>query len=578
MVGREYNGSELICKTLEHLGVTDVFGLPGTQNLALFEALRTSKLRTVLATHEGAAGFMANGYFRASGRIGVFTTISGPGFTNALTALAEAKQDSAAVLYIVNAPPEGTRKFRLQALDQAAIASNIAKAVFMIETAGDAVQSMLDAYTAAVSGEPGPVLVQVSSAALKEMFRVKQSMFFGDRPIGRSQKEVDAAQLNSVLAMLRAARRPVIYAGQGCNLASDKLIQVAELMNSPVIMTRSARGVLPMDHRLALAFDFNGTGATGCSAVLNAADLVLVLGCKLGHNGTAGFRIEFPPDRTVHVDASEEVLGANYQTALSVQADVNDFLTALLLRSDEFANVGRSWSDEDLEPWRAVRRAEWGEGPAEPEFSTTPTRKAGAFFNALRAVLPRDAILVTDSGLHQVLSFRYWRSLCPGGIIAPSDFQSMGFGLPAAIGAKLACSEREVVVVMGDGGLAMSGMELLTAVRERVQLGVLIFTDEALGQIRLQQLGSYGASHATTLSNPDISLLAEAVGANYTRLEGDTESSLRKALAQPGVNVVEVPLGDSSAMKTVRAKAVARRTVTRVVGRRTLGWLKSPFK
>lgn len=572
MAKRKQSGSKLICKALESLGVTHVFGIPGTQNVTFFEALRRSHMRTVLATHEGGAGFMANGYYRASGRVGVFTTIGGPGFTNALTPLAEARDDSAAVLYIVKAPPEGAEAFRLQDLDQATIAASIAKAVFTISAPEHAALVICEAHSTALADEPGPVVVQVTSGALNGSVNAAAAYDLSAPFALPETSPIDTANLDSIVALLRSARRPVIYAGQGCNRASDKLIEFAELVNAPVIMTRSARGVVPMDHRLALAFDYNTNGAAGCNALLAAADLVFVLGCKLGHNGSAGFRIQFPPDKTVRVDASTKVLRANYPGAVEICADVAYCLSALLARRSEFSHSRRAWTDADLATWRNPIAAEWGDGPAEPKFPTSPDRSAKHLFDMLRRALPPDAIVVTDSGLHQVLTFRHWRSFCPAGIIAPTDFQSMGFGIPAAIGAKLACPDRHVVAIVGDGGFAMTGMELLTAVRENLQLSVIVFNDGALGQIRVQQFSNFGVAHATTLFNPGFSLFAESIGAAYVLLDSPSKSD---ALNRSGVTLCEVPIEDSMAIKTTRAKGTVRRTATAVGGAGALRWLKS---
>ncbi len=591
MPNREYSGSQLICAALERLGVKHVFGLPGTQNIELFEGLRESKLKTVLATSELAAGFMANGYYRASGAPGVFTTISGPGFAFALAPLAEARQDSAAVLHLVNAPPEGTQKFRLQALEQRSIISTVARCVADIGTAEEAPAVIAQAFRCTLEGEPGPVTVQYSKKALQATVDGRTAeKLLADVTVPDVAPNVSVEEIEQFAAMLRAAKKPAFYVGQGSIAAARELQALAEAMNAPVITTRSARGVVPMDHPLSLAFDFNGTGAVGANAVLKASDLVVVLGCKLGHNGTAGFRIQFPTDRMVQVDTSREVLAGNYRARLAIHGNVRTVLVAVMerlgLAQESTSTVGSAkdgapksgWTAEELEKWKPANQREWGEGPAEPSFPTRPAGLAKGFFDALRAALPRDAILVTDSGLHQVVAFRHWQSLAPRGIIAPSDFQSMGFGLPAAVGAKLAAPERRVAVLLGDGGMAMSGMELLTAVREQLELTVIVFNDGALGQIRLQQFGSYGAGHATTLQNPDFEMLAQAMGVTYIPLEQDARNTLCEAVAAPGVKLVEVPVGQSRAMRVARAKGLARQSASKLVGRSAWARLKAKIK
>ncbi len=192
--------------------------------------------------------------------------------------------------------------------------------------------------------------------------------------------------------------------------------------------------------------------------------------------------------------------------------------------------------------------------------------------------MPADSCLVTDCGLHQAHATRYFRVLAPRGLVIPSDFQSMGFGLPAAIGAKLAAPDRTVVALIGDGGLLMSGMEMITAVRERIPITVIVFSDGALGQIRLQQLSLYGQTHATQLSTPDLELFAHAIGAEYLRMEGDAADVLRRAMTPDGVTVVEVKVGDSAAMRIQRAKGLARRTTRLALNRRTCRWLESKLR
>lgn len=588
MARREYRGGELICDALERLGVRQVFGIPGTQNVDLFEALRRSNLKTVLATSETAAGFMANGYFRASGMPGVFTTISGPGFAYALPPLAEARQDSAAVLHLVNAPPEGDRKFRLQHLEQREIIASVAKCVIDIATPEEAPGIIAQAYQCSLEGEPGPVTVQFSRKAMQgTLGQDHAKRLLANVRLPPIAREPEPEQINQLVAMLASANRPAFYAGQGSLSAARELQALAEALNAPVITTRSARGVLPMDHPLSLAFDFNGTGATGINEVFQASDLVIVLGCKLGHNGSAGFRIQFPADRMVQVDTSREVLAGNFPARLAIHADVRSVLTALVahagfptLTSSMPARPqqSRGWTAEELSRWRPDNQREWGEGPLEPRFPTAPGGSAKGFFDALRAVLPRDAILVTDTGLHQLMAFRHWQSLAPRGIIAPSDFQSMGFGLPAAIGAKFAAPARKVVALLGDGSMAMSGMEILTAVREQLDMTIIVFNDGALGQIRMQQFGTFGAGNATILHNPDFGQLADAMGARYFPVEAGAESTLRQAIEAPGVKLVEVPIGESRAMTVARMKGKLRRNANDLMGTSTWARMKAKLK
>jgi acetolactate synthase-1/2/3 large subunit len=199
---------------------------------------------------------------------------------------------------------------------------------------------------------------------------------------------------------------------------------------------------------------------------------------------------------------------------------------------------------------------------------------AAAFFAALRRALPRDAIVVTDSGLHQSLVRRHFEVLSPRGLLLPSDFQSMGFGLPAAIGAKLAAPGRPVVAILGDGGFAMSGLELLTAVRERVPIVLIVFNDGQLNRIRLQQLAQFGRSEACEVLNPDFAVLAEALGIRYAPCDAGIEDVLRRSVRRRGPTLVEVRVGDSPRIHAMRAKGLARAAVQELLGPRVAVRLK----
>ena len=568
-----FTGNQIACATLERLGVTHIFGLPGSQNLGFFEALRVSRIRTILMSSETGAGFAANGYYRASGRVGVFTTIPGPGFALALAPLAEARADSAAVLYLVPSP-ESRRKFALQSIDQLTIAAPLVKRTFEFERAADLPSILTDAYELALGGEPGPVMVQVAKSVWSETVERDQAATT-EPPHIRSLP--NPTEIEALLHLLLTSERPVIYAGQGCDDAAVALVRLAERLGAPVVMTRSARGVMPMDHRLSLAFDFNSSGADRFNELLRASDLILVLGCKLGHNGSAGFSLDFPREKLVHIDASAEVLGANYVCKMQVQADVPALLKELIEKSVQIPNR-TFWGEPLVSKFRKMDRAEVGETTIEPVLSGTTPNTIAAFFRALRNLLPPDACVVTDTGNHQVLTTRYFKSMVPRGLIIPTDFQSMGFGLPAAVGAKLAVGARRVIAIIGDGSMAMCGMELLTIAREKLPILVIVFNDRALGQIRQQQLVQFGHSHATVLQRLSLKSLAEATGAKYFCLEGDMEATLRQALETDGPTLLEIVIRDSTEMKVGAMKGLMRAEIRSKLNESILLWLRKRRK
>ncbi len=550
-------GAERLCLALEEIGVDTVFGLPGSQNIGLFDALRTSRLRTFVATHELAASFMANGYARACGRPGVLATIPGPGFTYALTGLAEAFLDSAPLLHILGRPAgKPGRRFQLQALDQQAIVAALVKRVFVVETAEEIESVLAEAYALCQAGEPGPVVLQVPPTLAAEVSEPRSREIPPQPP---STPPTDDLQHR-----LEQAQRPLLYVGQGAFAAAGELRDLVEALRIPVVTTTSGRGVLPEDHPWVIPFD------RGSSDVLNelvaSADLIVALGCKFSHNGAHGFRLRLPAERLIHVDASPEVLGANYDASMTLVADVPWLIRTLLDRQRAMSETARSaWSESEVGRWRERAfqhyRSSW-----EPKVRGLSPPTVDAFFAALRGAMPAESCLVLDSGLHQMLARRHYRVLRPRGFLLPTDLQAMGFALPAAIGARLARPDRPVVALLGDGGFAMSGLELLTAVRERVPLTVIVFNDGHYGLIRKQQLGAYGHAFGTALENPDFHGFAESVGARYERLGADAEESLARAIHSSGVTVLEVALRDPGRQRFRRARSLASR-VKRLINR-----------
>jgi acetolactate synthase-1/2/3 large subunit len=562
-------GGKLLCSTLENLGVTHVIGLPGSQNVELFEALRQSSLRTVLANHELAAAFMANGYYRASGKVGVLTTIPGPGFAYTVAAIAEASLDSSAILYIANKPPDvAGKKFNRQSIDQRAILGPLVRRIVEVDRAADLVSGVRDAFAAATAEEPGPVMLHVHPQAISGE---SEEESVGVAPTS-APRQPEPGLVEQAINLLKGSRRPVIFAGQGANEGAQQLLELAELLQAPVIATRSARGVVPENHPLALTFVSADSAADAFNSLLESSDLILAMGCKFSQNGTYGFRLRLPREKLIHVDASGEVLNANYPAKLAIPADAPAFLRALLHSADVLKSRKSEWSVEELADYK-ISGAQYGKEPEPNVHGVNPSTPA-AFFAMLRRVLPTDSCLVTDSGLHQVLAGRHFRVHGPRGLIGPSDFQSMGFGLPSAIGAKLAQPDKPVVALIGDGGLHISAMEVVTAVREQIPLTVIVFNDGVLGQIRLQQFARFGRSHATELLTPDLALLAQAIGADYLYFDNEAESDLKAAIGGGSVTLVEVSVGDSNAIRMDRAKGLVRHAGRRALKRSFLSWMK----
>lgn len=555
------NGAEALAQALERNRVTHVFGLPGTQNARLYSSLEGTGVRAVLAGSELMAAFMANGFHRAGGGVPVVATIPGPGFTYALTGFAEAAQDNAAMVLVTGEPDiRDDKRFGLQAIDQAGMVRGLARGVHRLEKTENIGDVTTAALRSAVERGPGPVLLEVNRGVLDAAFRGTLEdiapMQFPD---------VDDAVCAEIASQLASARRVVILAGQGVNPSAELLAHLVGQRPAMVLTTVSARGVLPESHPWSLAYDFLACSLKETNRLLEEADFILMLGCRTAHNGTGGFGLAIPGDRLAQVDLDPEVLGANYAPRWAIRGDVEAVLERLLvgLRDQDILS---DWTEQDVAGWRENLRRKGGGNPAEPLFPGVENGQAEAFYRALQDVLPPDSIVVTDTGHHQIMTREHLRVEAPRGLLVPSDFQSMGYGVAAAIGAALAAPDRRVVAIVGDGGLMMSGLELATAVREGLDLCVIVFSDGYLGQIRSQQARSGTGEASVTLAGLDLAALAAATGAHYRLLGEAAGEVLADAVQARGVTLVDVPLSASPAIEKERKKGVVRQKARQALG------------
>ncbi len=357
--------------------------------------------------------------------------------------------------------------------------------------------------------------------------------------------------------------------GQGCVRSAAVISSYVERTGTPAFTTASGRGVIREDSPWCLCYESLRESTDELNEFIRGTDLVVAVGARLAYNGTAGFGLKLPPERLVHVDASISNLNAVYP-ASDVAAISAEAFFAL---PGSGAIPRTEWTLDALTPWRtrirAVRR-----GDPEPLIAgQTPQH----FFETLRGALPDDALVVTDSGLHQVLARRYFEVRHTHGLLLPTDLQSMGFALPSAIAAKLAAPSRPVIALVGDGGALMSGLELAIAVRERIALTVIVFNDGYLNQIRMQQLQHSGRDYGVTLPLLDFKALADAVGARYIVGDPFSQAGLAESMDSSGVTVIEVPVTDGFSVTAAAGKSRAKAAIKGALGARwqtVRNWLR----
>lgn len=541
-------GSTILCATLKSLHMEAIIGVPGTQNIHLFDAFHEAGFDVFVPTSELGGAFIAAAHFRVSGQLPVLATIPGPGLMFALPGLAEAKADSAAVLHLVvmEELPAG-RSFRLQELPVNEVVAPHVKGFFSIRSASEIASTLGAARHLALTGEPGPVCVTIAQAALRERLQ--------HIPAPSALPATPTSSWSPLIERFTPAKRPLIIAGSGANHFASDVRDLCDRLRIPLCTTPSARGLMPEDSPWSIPADVGCGGAKVVNAAVASADLVIAIGCKFSHNGTGGFALQIPQQKLVHIDAAESILQKNYPAALTVVGDAGECLRALVA----CRRAATEWDEATIAALRRdTKSAHLG------SLGTTPIiagRPATEFFGALQAALSGPFFLATDAGFHQQLARALLSFHTPCGLILPADFQSMGFGIPSAIGIALQRANAPVLAIVGDGGFACMGLELTRAVEAELRLTILAFVDGAYGLIRRHQLAGFGRESCVTLPSIDLASFAKSIGAGYRRFAFEDPSALT-ALNGSGVNIIEVPLEESPELRRtaagVRAKAAIK--------------------
>ena len=527
------DGGQIVVRALEDAGVRRVFGVPGTHNVALYDALAGSKARAVLVTDERAAAFMADGVSRASEETGVVALVPGAGLTHALSGVAEAYLDQVPMVVLACAVrSDSGRAFQLHDIDQAALLKPVTKAVLRPRKAGELYGAVREAFELARAAPAGPVAVEVPAELYLLSHLWPKMEYAAKAPAPRAPAP---AAVEEAARLLGGAKRPVLCAGYGARGAQAALTALAERLGSPVATTIQGKGVFPETHPLWL-WSVAGRAAPRFAArELEQADVILALGCRFSEVGTGSYDLP-APRCLIHVDADAGVFGKNFPASLAIEADAGAFLDALLPK------VEARPRPEELE-----RRLKEGHAKALASGEAEPGRVSPkALFDGLQRAAPQ-AVYAADSGNGLFLAMERLRLDKPGRFLAPVDFSCMGYSVPAAIGAKFARPEADVIAVAGDGALLMTGLSLMTSVQERAPVVVCALKDGELGQIAQFQRLALGRAAATKLPDYSIEGLARLCRAAYFLAGSDDEVpyAVERAIrtARGGRSaVIEVPI------------------------------------
>ena len=508
-------------RALEDEGLPFTLGIPGTHNIELYDSLAAStKLRPILVTDEQSASFMADGAARASGNMAVVNIVPGAGLTHAMSGIAEAFLDGVPMLVLGCGIRRDTGKaYQLHDVDQQAIARPVTKAQFLAREGPELYATIRRACQIARTPPAGPVFVEIPAEQYMFKHEVDFEKFTQQPP---PPKAPSADDMQRVRAVLAAAKRPLLYLGLGAMGAAADMVKLAERLEAPVATTIAGKSVFPENHALWLWCGFGQAAPPFVRKVAAGCDMTLAIGARFSEVGTGSYGLT-PPGKLVHVDVDDSVIGKNYPADVPVIADAGAFVTALL--ADLPARQADAQLRQSIRTGHEQVWAGWA-APANQERVAPPQ-----LLKTLQQVLGPDAVYTTDSGNGTFLAAECLRIDRPRSFLAPVDYSCMGYSVPAALGAALACPDRPVAALAGDGAFLMTGLELLTAAQLQLPVMVLLLRDRELAQIAQFQQTALGRKSCSELPDYDVPGICKGVGCEYLLLakHADTESVLRQA-------------------------------------------------
>ena len=526
-----FTGAQLIVHLLERQSITTVAGIPGGTVLPLYDALsQSTQIRHVLARHEQGAGFIAQGMARTQGKPAVCMACSGPGATNLVTAIADARLDSIPLICITGQVPSsmiGTDAF--QEVDTYGISIPITKHNYLVRDIAELPQVISDAFRIAQSGRPGPVWIDIPKDVQTAEIEIDVLPEPGERA---PAPEFSAESVRDAAAMINAAKRPVLYLGGGAINAADEIRQFAEKANLPTTMTLMALGMLPKAHPLSLGM-LGMHGARSTNYILQEADLLIVMGARFDDRAIGKTEQFCPNAKIIHVDIDRAELGKIKQPHVAIQGDVAEVLAQLIPQTDA----------TDRADWRQLVADLQREFPGAIPTEGDPLSHYG-LINAVATCVDDSAIITTDVGQHQMWTAQAYPLNRPRQWLTSGGLGTMGFGLPAAVGAALANPDRKVICFSGDGSLMMNIQEMATAAENQLDVKIILMNNEALGLVHQQQSLFYkqGVFAATYPGMINFMQIAAGFGLHTCDLnaEEDAHAALQAAISRPGPALIHV--------------------------------------
>lgn len=524
-------GAELAAFALEQIGVTHTFGIPGVHNTELYDELNKSKKITpTLVTHEMGAAFMADAMSRTGDGIGTLLIVPAAGVTHAASGIGEAYLAGIPMLIISGGiHTESGNHFQLHDMDQHTLLSPITKGSFHILSHEDVIPTLYAAYQLAMRGEPGPVFVELPYNIGNFLGDVEaMPAFAGLEP----QPKFDQTLVEQAAELLVKAKQPGLFLGWGAVACEKEMVELAELLGAPVATSLQGLSVFPGNHPLHTGMGAGAYSVPAGEKAFAQCDAMLAVGVRFAEIPTGSFSMKVP-EKLIHVDINPVVFNKNYPAEIAVQGDARQVIPALL---EAVKKLVPKEKDGSLQALIAKQKQAYADEWLAHDSGERVN--PAAFFNALREQAADDTIVVADDGNHTYLVAELMPIHGARRYISPTDFNAMGYCVPAVIGAKLANPDTPVVGVVGDGALLMTGMEMITAVRKQLGVVVFVFSDGELSQIAQVQELPYNRKTCTVLHEFQVKSLADAVGAEFVAINSpsDIDTGIQQALALAAEN------------------------------------------
>lgn len=533
------SGAEITIKQLEHCGIKTISGIPGGSNLPLFDALLNSSIQNIMARHEQGSGFIAHGVARSTGKTAVCFATSGPGATNLVTAIADAMADSIPILAITGQVPTslmGTSAF--QEVDFIDITKSICKKSYAIKSAHELLEAIPEAIQIAQSGRPGPVIIDIPKDIQNEVIEFQHWPKIASYDLPKISSEDLHQQILKAAQAINGSEKPILFIGGGAihSEASGEILQLAERNNIPIITSLMGIGAIPSDHELNLGM-IGMHGKKSTNQIMHQADTIIALGVRFDDRAIGNAQKFCPDAKIIHIDIDAKEINKNKECYIGINCDLK--LAMSKIQPEIKSNPRNNWITQ-VNAFKI--KYDFG---CTSEYSATKH-----LFETISSAASKDAIITTDVGQHQMWAAQYCNFTNPRSFLTSGGMGTMGFGLPAAIGAALANPDKKIICISGDGSIQMNIQELATMAEHQLNISLIIINNQQYGMVKQQQELFYQERYSASKfgSSPDFGIIAQGYGIKSQRFDmfEGYENAIQSTLKHHGPVVLDLPFDDTA--------------------------------